>query len=624
MRAAIRIEQRAFGAPRSPERRMRRRAFLISLSMAVCGCAAHEQAGDQAVAAGQWKTAVSEYGEAVKDAPGDQKAKTKYDNAKESAAGESLSRARACLASKDYECALGEAKDALGMEEGNAEIATFIADASKAFALSKVEAAQRAGADGRFREGLSLTGEAAALSSDPQVGEACAKARSELVAKAIARADELRAARAYKEALELLAVVVEVDRSRQGLLDAATKEQEQFLESEYERLAAEGDIALAAHQWEAASARYEAALQVKPGGWAQSRRAYANAVLAGEKARSRQDWSTATREYREAIASGEDASGFARQQLEQVEIKPYRVLIRSVVVKPFRPDGTPWIGPPNNTGLRVAAALVDVAVGGAPVASLLADRYDEITKSMPVENAPSLRLQVSLPDGRRFQTAARKGIYATYDAGFVLVGNHFDNRKMNVSVVHEPSAGNRVEVGNVDVTLAEILARKEIAGAGSLVSLDLKAEPAPDAVEGMVSSMELVKGASDEAQAWSEAGKGRIGVRLERVAVTISPKDQWHEMFDATPDPFVEIEQGGRVVYRSPSAKDAWAQTWLPEATYLFVQPEEQIVVRCWDRDLLKNDLLFAWTVRGRDFGGRQVVINTPNGSRVEMGSEAR
>jgi len=603
------------------------RRSLAILVLVLGGCVAHEKAGDRAAALGDWKTALTEYRQAVASEPDNSELRRKFDEAKKTASSRAYARAKACIAAKDFECSVSEAKYALEIDDGNPEIAALLVDALRLLGMARVEAAVQAAGRGQIREALALLRKAQETSADSAVADACAAAKPDLVARAVFEVERLRAAKGYREALALLPPIIEVDATQRALLETIQREYELHLEQEYERLSAEGDRALEMQEWEAAALNYEAATRVRPVGRAVALGSYARSLLNAEAAKQRQDWLTAAKLYQDAVATGQDRSGYAARENERVELRPYRVRIRSAFVRPTRPDGQPWVGPPNNTALRVVAGIIDVASGGATggMASVAAAKYDKITKAMPIENAPTLCVRVALPEGRGRRTTAERGIYVVYESDFVLVGNHFDTRRLSFRVTHDPTKGcDGVDVGAMDVSLADLLAKRESPGVLSLINLELMAEPAPEAVDGMFTSMSIIKDGSDLARGWSVARPGAVGFKLTRLVARIAGLDHRAEMMDGPPDLFVEIEQEGHEVFRTPTAQDSWDQIWNPTAAYLFVRPDEPIVVRCYDRDLSNHDILIQTRLPGKALRHGRFSVKTPAGSYLEVQVEPR
>ena len=74
---------------------------------------------------------------------------------------------------------------------------------------------------------------------------------------------------------------------------------------------------------------------------------YAALVSRADSALAHRKFTAAADAYRQASSTTEDKKRFAANQLDMVEVRPYRVRLQSVLVKPTRPDGEPWAGRPN-------------------------------------------------------------------------------------------------------------------------------------------------------------------------------------------------------------------------------------------------------------------------------------
>src|SRR5689334_10853752 len=121
--------------------------ILVS-SMLLGACTAHEKSGDRAAAVGDWKSAYMSYRAALGDEPTPELQK-KFAEARDHAMADTQKRAQACAQVNDWNCALQEADFALQIDGGNAELASFRANAANQVALSHLEAADSASARGQ-------------------------------------------------------------------------------------------------------------------------------------------------------------------------------------------------------------------------------------------------------------------------------------------------------------------------------------------------------------------------------------------------------------------------------------------------------------------------------------------
>jgi tetratricopeptide (TPR) repeat protein len=453
-----------------------RRIALLLLPLLVVACAGHEKRGDRAAAVGDWKTAERDYGEALRGDPGNADKRAKYATARERALSGAVAAARACVVTQDLECAFAEADYAHRLEPASAEIAALRAGAARDVGLLRLRQAADAGARRDHRAALDLAVRAREVSPDPAVQSEAARLAPSLVRGAVDEAQRQRAAQQYPQAIDLLTLAARLDGGVVPTLDAVRAEHERFLEAQYEGLAREGDALLREWRFAEAQARYEAALRVKKGGRAEPLARYARALAQGDQATRTKDFARATQAYEEAIRTGMDGSGFAAAALEKVRLRPYAVKVRTVLVKPVRPDGAPWAGNRSFGFERVVGLLAAAAFDGGGATTRAALRaYD----ALPHENRPNLVATITLPDGRRFATPARAAVNARLDSSVVVTTNHHDDRPVSIVVTHVDASGS-VEIGAVTFRLSELLAAPELALRDrSVVDLRLAGEPSP-------------------------------------------------------------------------------------------------------------------------------------------------
>jgi hypothetical protein len=595
----------------------KRLAWGWLMAVLLVACVAHEKAGDQAAALGDWKAAYSAYSAAVAKDPEDAVLREKFKNAKSQAITDAYKKAQACGAGGDWGCALGEAEYALGLDGGNAEIAAFRATAAKNLALARLSQARDEAERGKFRFSLELIEKARALSDDPAVLQGVEQARPGLAAMADAEAERLRQRKAYPEAVEALTVAVSIDSSKQGKLDALQREYDAWRAAEYERLAKEGDQALAQRDWAGAEQRYVAALQMRPGGRAEPLARYAAGMGLGEASLARRDFAAATAGYRQAVESGQDTSGYAAQQLDRVEVRPYTVRIRSVLARPLRPDGRPWAGRMSPFLSRMISMFNFLDAGPSR-------RVIDAALSIPAENRPNMSVQVTLPDGMRLTTPAQNNLYAVYDAEFVVATNAFDERRLALNVVHWN--GHLYEdIGLVEFPLGEIVRRREASLNGqSVASIQLEIDPAQGRYDGMFANMYPLNDGTNLAQDYSIPSPNAAGYRLRGVRVSIPAQALALEPDEGAGELVVEILQNGRVVYRSTQLDNLYEGQWSTSNITLFVQPREQLWVRVWDMDPSAPDLLVEAPVTAESLALGTVYVNGANGSTASLQVEPR
>lgn len=603
-----------------------KRAVAVLL-LCLTACVAHEKNGDRAAAVGDWKTAVAAYREALLNEPDSAPLKQKYEQARTEAVADATRRARSCAGAQDWQCAVSEADYALALDTSSPELAAFRADAARSLAREQVQRARTLAGAQQFVEALDMLQRATTVSNAPEILQDASKARGEVVGLADVEAERLRQLKAYPRALGLLRLVVQSDPSRQPKLAAVEAEYEQFQQAEYERLSREGDAALAQRRYAEAQEKYEEALRMRQGGRAEPLARYAGGLAQAEQGMGRRDFVAAAEGYRRAVDSGLDRDGMAAARLAQVEIRPYALRIEAVLLRLTRPDGRPWVGPPSPLLGRLLDRSVELASGNNASARRLLIRAAE---RVPPENRPSVSVIVTLPEGERLMTPMRSGLYAVFeDPEFVIATNHFDERKLVFHVVSQAAGTALEELGVVEVALGELVQRGQSElSRQSIAALELEARPvAGDRVEGMFSGLRPVADGSNLAQDFSLPTPRTRGFRLTGVHTVVRPGDYVDEQGqDGAPDLYVELEQGGRVVYRGPVVSNLYDASWSPLGVSLYVEQNEQLTVRVWDMDEADApDLIVNASVPARELAIGRFRANSPGGgSFVELRFEPR
>jgi len=449
--------------------------LALPLSLLLAACAGAEKLGDRAAAVGDWKTAERQYAEALQGDPGNAEKRAKHHQARQQALQGALAAARACQASQDWECVYGESDYAFRLEPGSAEISALRAGAARNVGLQRLRAAQEASARRDHQAAFDLYSRGRAVTNDPGVQGEAARIAPGLVAGAVDEAQRQRAAQQYPAAIELLTLAVAVDGRVRPTLDQVRAEYDRWLDQQYEVEVRQGDGLLRERRFAEAQARYEAAQRWKKGGRAEPLGRYARGLAQGEQAVSRRDWPRAAAAYEDAVRSGMDQSRFAANELERVSIRPYALRVRSVLVKPFRPDGSPWTGGRSRgfdrlVGLLASAALDGTGRGGRDAL----DVYD----ALPHENKPALYASLALPDGREFVTEPQKAIHARLEALVVVNTNFYDDRPVALRILHADRTG-AFEIGAVTFRLKDALAGELTLADRSIVELRVVGEPSP-------------------------------------------------------------------------------------------------------------------------------------------------
>lgn len=435
---------------------MKRAVLGMVAAIVLSACASAEKAGDRAAAVGDWKGAYSAYRQALANDPDSPELKAKYEQAREAALQDAQKRAQTCAQVEDWNCALAESDFALSVDGGNAEIAAFRTRAANRVALGVLDGAAEQARGGHYPEAVDQMQRATQLSQAPDVKTRAEDVRRLIVSGGKARADSLRQQRNLIEANQLAQLVAGLDGSLAGWAQAINTEYEQWVTVEYERLAREGDAARQQHDWALAQERYGAALNLRQGGRAAPAAEYVRLVGDGERQLVNRDWNRAADAYRGAIQTGQD-DGYAAQQLERAEPRPYRVAVRSLLVSPVRPDGNAWVGVTSPIFARLAERLAQMAERRG-----LSDVVQDMAMALPQENQPRVRVEVLLPEGTRLTTPPKHGIYTGFDSEFVILGNAFDETPLTFQVFIEDGRGGEL-LGTVDVPIREVVAQRNVA-----------------------------------------------------------------------------------------------------------------------------------------------------------------
>ncbi|HET7754050.1 MAG TPA: hypothetical protein VFK85_09075 [Anaeromyxobacteraceae bacterium] len=456
---------------------MPRRTLLLALAL-LAACASHHKAGDRAGAVGDWKTAEREYAQALRDDPGSAEIKAKYQSARDQALAGAVGRARACAAGEDWECAFAEADYAAALDSTNAELAVFRRDAGRSLGTVRVRKAEDASRRREYGAGLTLLAQARAVTDDAKVAAEARRLQPALVRGAVESAEKLQGAGEFPQAIELLALAADADGSVRPRLEAVRAEYGRRLDAEYERRAAEGDALLAQGRYGDAQAAFEAALQARSGGRAAPLARYCAEMRAGQAAAQSRQWDRAAKAYQAAARLGVADGGQAAQDLERVQMRPYAIRLRSVLVRPSRPDGRPWVGERSRVfdAVMIAGQSISATGVGAGEGRALKMALD-VANAVPAENRPTLVARVDAPGVPGLATPPRRALHATLDATVTVLANHYDERPLSIRVVHD-AGGVAQDVGTVAVPLGELVSRRSvILSDRSILRLELDAVP---------------------------------------------------------------------------------------------------------------------------------------------------
>ncbi len=591
---------------------MRRVSIGAALLCLAVACVAHEKNGDSAAAVGDWRSAFYEYGQAVEGEPNNVKLREKYDKARAAALDQASQKAQACASGADWSCALEQADFVLSLDGGNRDMASLRGVAAKAVALSWVQSGRDEGSRANYSKAFELLGKAVSVSKDPEVAQAALSARGQVLTSLDTDVDRFRSQQNFPAAIQLLELATRVDGAHRARLEAVRQEQSAWLETQYEQHAKEGDLALAAHRWGDAAAAYQAALNIHPGGRAEAPLRYAAGMDQGEQGLARQDFRAAADGFRQAAASGMDRDAYASTMLQRVEIRPYQVRLRSVLVYAFRPNGLPWGGrrDPAMEPLLRALATTSMPRGEAAPEAAIAQ-----ARAIPLEFAPLLQVEAAIPDRGVLYTPPIRGFYAVFDASFVVMTNGFDARPLQLRVRNVGEGPE--DAGVFAIPLRDLISTGRVVAADRAVArLELYAQPAvnlpPNAEVGWSGSGPDLNGGPPPPPSGEYSHRGFF---LSEVALRIS-REELPGRRPGPPTPGVEVSQGERILFRNQADRTHEAQ-WAP-ADVRF-NPHERLRVRVFDFSNGTGQLVLDTWVEPPALRAGLFETSTPRGSWVRL-----
>ncbi|MFN0063433.1 MAG: hypothetical protein ACKVPX_13075 [Myxococcaceae bacterium] len=618
---------------------------LLAAALLLSSCVAHESNGDRAAALGDWRNAYASYREAVGQYPDDPKLRRKFESAKVEALRAARSKAQTCAAATDWPCAASEAEFALSLEPSDTALAQLYRDASTRVALAQVEGARDAARRLDFETAFQLL-RSAGEQGTAEVQSAAMSARGETLQALSVEAERLWKANEYPQAIALWRLSAPWDGAHRVRLERAEREYRAVAQADYDRRMVAADAALAQRRFADAEAQYRWAAQVLPGaGPAETRARYAGAIALAERAVAGRNYGAAESHLREAIATGEDRDGFATTRLDEVRPRPHEIRLVSVLVFPMRPTGAPWTGG-YNPALELLARLLRARAGD--------DLFDALAYEahrIPPASSPTLQVDVQLPDGTTMSTVSQQTLHAQLDAPFVITSNAFDDRRLRFRIRHvgiEPA-----DAALFDVPIRDLLGKSRHVltdrGAARLwITTTVAAEGTPPGPRMMSPPPGMgapppafsappafseppppppqsaaPPSAPRSGPSWDSTFKPESAApppvpappppapsaqkpapspatasafTLTGITAEASRFDYQDELKkDGAPDLVVEIEQQGRVVYRSPRLDNQKRAAWKPEGLVLFLSPKEELQVRLLDED---------------EGGGHDVVLN--------------
>lgn len=608
-----------------------RLALVASLVAAVSGCVNHRKSADAAAQAGNWRAAEAHYREALRKKPEDPELAKKHAEAKAKAFEQAMAKAKTCADANQWPCAIGEADYAAGLEPANAEAKALSLSTHKSYALDDLAKA-RTGVTGDPVWGLDMVDHARGLSTDPQVVRELQTVTTELVNGILKQTADLRAQAAkagsgalplYDRAIVILERGARADMRCNQVLAEVRGERTRWMDGEYERLAKAGDEGLIRNQWPVAFQAYSSAEALRAGGRGQSGAAYSKLVMDGEGAAGRRDWRAAADLYKRAAGLPQDnlTRKYAATQIERVEVRPYRFRLASLLVNPLGPDGRPWAEAGN-------ARTVPPPPRSSSRGQDFRNQLKGYAARVPKAARPNLVVDVTLPDGRVLRTSPKNDVWATFDAWFVVNSNQVDQRPLLVRVKHMEKNGTEKDLGTVNVPLGTLVSAQAPPPTGPIIWTDFMVDVPGTVADGAFGGFaSMVPGRANEAtDGSSPSSAAAVGWRLARVEAAVRGTDWVNEdNKDGQPDLKVELEQSGRVIYRSPEIKDSADGSWAPENVYLFAAPQERMIVRLYDVDPSGgNDLVYGGAAAVPADRLATVEVKTAQGSLARLVFERR
>jgi tetratricopeptide (TPR) repeat protein len=429
-------------------------AALLAFGL-LAACVAHDKAGDQYAAAGDWKNAYAHYRQAAADKPGDPALQQKLEQARTRAVADAAAQAQNCERSRQWDCALQESDFVVSVEPARSDMAEIKRRASTEVALARLGQVPNEVAAGRFPAAAGLIQQARQLSNDPAVEAEARRATQAYSRGVLDTSSRMRQQRKYQDAVALLQGAVQVDPGLRRDLEDTQREFEGWKGAEHDRYMAEGDGHVAAGRWPDAQRAFQQANQMRNDERARASEAYAREMGNAEEAARRSDWAAAARSYRAAAALRVDR-GQAADLADKVEPRPWSVSIRTVIVTPLRPNRQPWVGPPDRRLDKLQEVLAD------RWSDPLAGKVLLALSKAPSANLTNLAIEVTLPDGTRLATKPDRGFQIAPRAVFVVNGNVFEKAKVGFRVFHQLAGGQPEDVGYADAPIGELITRRTL------------------------------------------------------------------------------------------------------------------------------------------------------------------
>jgi hypothetical protein len=621
---------------------------LMALAL-VTGCVNRMKAGDQAAAMGNWKAAYANYALAVQKDPNDPALKQKLEEARVGAHNQAMQQGNAFIQQGNFEGAVKEAVYAEGLKHDLAAATNLKLQAYRGWAASDLDLAQTAVARQDYQAALTHVEQAkthAAAASDPGLQSRVDGMQRQISNQATQRVRQLQRQAKQRgadtptllnEALAILDALARAGAPNEALANQVGADYDNWRRREVQRLQAVGQRAAQKRQWQQAADAWRQAAELSPEPRIQADLAFANAMVAGSTAASQGNYEAAAQAFRDAIATGRDSQGFAAEELELVEIRPYRFKLLSVLVRPVRPDGRPWSGPKNkNLGKIRWKGVGRIYSHGGRVrqgqrgrnqpdhrreTGRIQARNQKSIRRVPQANVPNVKVYVTLPDGRQLATDTRKGIYTSYDASFVMMTNYYDQSSVTVRVVHVEGNGTETDIGAVILPIQGLLYGDPIETPQSLMALELYVEPSKPAQAGSVTGLTPLASApaqpSPQPTPQPTPGQGGVTtIQILEAKLQVHRTEPAREPGDGLPDLQLQVMMNGRTLYQSDVVQDRWSATWKPQ-TQLNFRGTGPVYFRLVDVDPDdEDDVLIEVEATQEDLSGR-----TSNRWQTEKGT---
>jgi hypothetical protein len=354
-------------------------------------------------------------------------------------------------------------------------------------------------------------------------------------------------------------------------------------------------------------------------------------VADAHQALARRNFPEAVQLAKQAVATGAD-TGAAQLIVDQAEARVYTVRLGAIAITPVNPQTMqPWVGKPWWHGAvgDIAESVTDLtglfkfsskAVAIADLAAKTTRRYVEA----PVENRPTLYVEVALPDNRRLATTQnQKGLLVSFGASFSLLTNKLDRRNV-IFTIRQKRDGGDLLVAEIAVPLGALVdnpanvAISPTPEMAALLAMEIQVAAAAPEDDGAVEKMRPLNLAENQAPTRSAPSRGATRVRLER-ARALLPNEEG-DFMGSPPDPFLRLTQNGVLVVQTPTHANDRNSEWTFATTDLFVSNSDQFVLTLLDDNDTSNTTLASWPITGAEMLNHAIVAREkPNGTKAAL-----